>query len=54
MKSSVIQKIYEKKVAGNKFMYCLPPEKVLVTINRKLVHKVGVQLTKAGNLKKRL
>ena len=46
--------IYEKKLAGNKFMYFLPPQNTFVTINRKLVHKVGVQFTKGGNLKKRV
>ena len=40
--------IYEKKLAGNKFMCFLPPENTIVTINRTLVYKVGIQFTKGG------
>ena len=46
--------IYEKKLADNKFMYFLPPENIIVTINRKLVHKVGVQFTREKTQKKGL
>ena len=46
--------IYEKKLADNKFMYSLLPENIFVTINRTLVHKVGVQFTKGENSKKRV
>lgn len=46
--------IYQKKVDANKTMYVLPQEKVLATIDRKLVHKVGFKFTKKGNLPKKV
>lgn len=48
-----IQK-YQRTVAGNKIAYTLPAEKEIISIDRKLVYKVGFNLTKKNYIDSRL